>query len=197
LLGVHVAPYVGDDALERRAHYVQTSNLLRKLGMLAVAADHPLDLASASGALAAAGESLAVAEARYRAGKTFGRLWWSRYRPPVARAVDLGANTGARAAPLRDDGLTPAERDERDAAKFRAMDAALSRCGRHVRAVVIRVVCALEPPRPAQLAALRRGLDAIRNARVEPVIAELKRPPLKRPQPDDLKHLQWGTASHA
>lgn len=176
LVGVRVTPrdpLAGPMATaDLRRHLGQ---LLRDHGIATVAAEDTLGVLLAAGRLRHGDEDHGLALERHQAGARFAWLHWYELGRPFARAADLQVASEPPEPPKLPPELLDLDSEGRRlyfAHWLRLLQAALARTGRHVQAVVRRCVVHCEMPLPAQLGALRRGLDVL--ARVAaPRVADL------------------------
>lgn len=151
---------------------------MKRYGLAATSADHPIDCLLAQGQLddETAPDPKQVGARRYAAGSRFGWLWWRRYGKPFGRVTNFAIDNGA-AQPERPSGWESLRAEEQEiwyARALRNMERELDRRGREVRAVTVATCCVLQKPTgPHALALLRVGLDALSRART-PTIDELQ-----------------------
>ncbi len=131
--------------------------MAKRLGLMSMATDYPLDVLALLGKLGEDGHIRASAGAR------FAELYCRVYGSSSAPAAALGYRAPEHEADGKRSLMTEAERAESDAQRLRRMFRAMG--GRpdeaHVAAVVVRVAVHCHPPRPAHMPALIRGLDAL------------------------------------
>lgn len=131
--------------------------MAQRLGLMSMATDYPLDVLALLGKLGEDGHIRASAGAR------FADLYCRVYGASFAPAAALGYRAPDLDAPGKRSLMTETERAEADAKQLRRMFKAMG--GRpdeaYVAAVVVRVAVHCHPPRPTQMAALIRGLDAL------------------------------------
>jgi hypothetical protein len=148
----------------------------RRLGLMQVGPEYPIDLLHLAGHLAGPGEDPALAAPRAAAAARFADLHWrlfgfpasaqaNGYRTPTDETALQAALERARHRGAEEP-LTPEESNWLTEARHKAMHGALLRQGRHVAAVTLTVACQCVTPRPAQLAALRLGLQALADAKL-------------------------------
>ena len=148
----------------------------KRLGLMQIGPEYPIDMLRAAGQLVGPGEDERLAAPRAAAAARFAELHWrlfgypasaqaNGYRTPVSEE-QLQAVLDRAARLDAEDPLTVEERDWLAEARHKAMRLALMRQGHHVTAVTLAVACQCQAPRPAQLAALRLGLQALAEARL-------------------------------
>jgi hypothetical protein len=148
----------------------------RRLGLLQVGPEYPIDMLHLAGHLVGPGEDQGLAAARAAAAARFAELHWrlfgfpasaqaNGYRTPPNEELIQAALDRARRFDAEDP-LTPEASNWLAEARHKAMRMALMRQGHHVTAVTLAAACQCITPRPAQLAALRLGLQALADARL-------------------------------
>lgn len=148
----------------------------KRLGLMQVGPEYPIDMLHVAGQLVGPGEDAQLAAPRAAAAARFAELHWrlfgypasaqaNGYRTPVSEE-QLQAVLDRAARLDAEDPLTLEERDWLAEARHKAMRLALMRQGHHVTSVTLAVACQCQAPRPAQLAALRLGLQALAEARL-------------------------------
>jgi hypothetical protein len=145
-----------------------------RAGLRSAGPEFPVDVLMVRGGLIGAGESDPdgeVSQARADVAARFAALHWRLWGYPCP-AQDNGYNAPLneeqaqeileRAKQLVDDPpLSQAESQWLAEARHKAWRGALLRRGHHVTAVTMSVVCGCQFPRPAQLQALRTGLQTL------------------------------------
>ena len=148
---------------------------LREFGLRAADAGYPIDMLRANGDLVGEGEESIIGDDRCEIGAYFASLHWRLYGLP-AQAQSFGYVAPLNAEEMqamlerskRLEVVEPLTGDERawlDQARYTALRDAVRRRGREVEAVVLATCCHLAMPRGVALPVLRRGLEAMCEAR--------------------------------
>ena len=148
----------------------------RRMGLMQAGPEYPIDMLHAAGQLIGPGEDHELAARRAAAAARYAELHWRLFGYPSS-AHDNGYRSPPNEEQIQaileragrldsDEPLSPDQSYWLMEARHKAMRWALMQRGHHVTAVTLAVVCQCMAPRPAQLDALRVGLQALADARL-------------------------------